>query len=82
MNIKFPTHCHCTKSHVETIIHISSRIQYYVILEFGGSTIREKATTTSTDDNNWSIIDTNTMDEPTYEDIYWMERDDDDEEKE
>ena len=53
-----------------------------MILEFGGSTIREKATTTSTDDNNWSIIDTNTMDEPTYEDIYWMERDDDDEEKE
>ena len=40
-----------------------------MILDVGVSAKREKATTTSANENNWSIIDINVMDEPTYEDI-------------
>ena len=29
-------------------------------------------------DNNRRIVEINTMDEPTYEEIQWMEQDDDD----
>ena len=79
--IKFTTHWHCIKSCVENIIHRLSRIQYYVILEVGGSTKREKATTTTSINNSTRIIDINVRDEPTYEDLKWMEQDDDDEEE-
>ena len=64
--ITFPTHCHCTKSCLEIIVRRCSRIQYYVILEVGGSAKREKATTTTTNGNNRRIIEINYRNEPTY----------------
>ena len=69
MIIEFPTHCHCTESCLEIIVCRRSRIQYYVILEVGGSTKREKAAKTMTNNNNRRIFEINEMDEPIYKDI-------------
>ena len=53
-----------------------------MIIEVGGSTKIEKATITTTNDNNSIIIEINVMYEPTYEDIERMEHSGDNEEEE
>ena len=57
-------------------------MQYYVILEVGGSAKRDKATTATTNNKNRIIFDINAMDERTYKGIERMYQDDYDKEEE
>ena len=53
-----------------------------MIIEVGGSTKIEKATITTTNDNNRRIFEINTMYEQSYEDIERLEHSGDNEEEE